>query len=440
MKSQIYYFCLIVLVSLNALSSKPLKPLVSNFKSFEDDEEIATITTDSEDELLQAIKKLNRNGGTIYIDTPIITIKKETEITLEGTISGGIIGIRQENGEYPRIYFDRTDKIHDLFLGGLFVDASNKFVEYLIIENSFNDGITVTGSNNIFDHVISRYSYGSGFMIYGDFNTFNYCYSYRNCDTNSFLIFFASGHGFRIAGELNNAFNYCFAWDNYNSGFSYARLFNSSELSYLHSGAWNNGNVDVFTGKYDYDTGASLDKNLWTIQDIIKSDPNFVSNYYNKKFDIDNAEIDEYSANEWVTTFAPRMEGNGFTFGNLNSSQSIDVKRNSFYNVAFDHKNGGLIDDYNHKYNAFITDCVSFNNGINFKFQYYTLSKWSNNWSWGSKSTNILNGDAKLKRPSNTNSAQRIFYTTRNQIQNAVYANMFPDGINFDRAISMLRE
>ena len=36
------------------------------------------------------------------------------------------------------------------------------------------------------------------------------------------------------------------------------------------------------------------------------------------------------------------MEGNGFTFGNGNNSQSIDVKRTSFYNVAFDHKSGDL--------------------------------------------------------------------------------------------------
>jgi hypothetical protein len=437
MKSNINYFCLIILVSLNLFSCETLEPIEIKFKSFVDDDEIATITTDNEDELFKAVEKLNRNGGTIYIDTPVINIKKDIEITIEGKASGGIIGIRQANGEYPRLYFDRTGKTHDLFFGGLYIDASNKFVEYLIIENSFNDGITVMGSNNIFDHVIVRYSYGSGFLVYGDFNTFNYCYSYRNCDTNSF---FVTGHGFRVSGELNNVFNYCFAWDNYNSGFNYARLFNSSELSYLHSGAWNNGNVNVFTGRYDYDNGDPVDKNLWTIQDIIKSDPNFVSNYYNKKFSIENAEIGAYTANEWVTLFGPRMEGNGFTFGNVNSSQSIDVKRNSLYNVAFGHKSGGFIDDYNHKYNAYITDCVSFNNGINYKFPYYTLSRWSNNWDWGSKYPNSLNGNAKLKKPRDIESAEKIFYTTRNQIENAVYENMFPDGINFDRAISMLRE
>ncbi len=40
----------------------------------------------------------------------------------------------------------------------------------------------------------------------------------------------------------------------------------------------------MFTGKYDYDNGYPLDTNLWTIQEIINSDENFVSKYYNKKY------------------------------------------------------------------------------------------------------------------------------------------------------------
>ena len=30
-------------------------------------------------------------------------------------------------------------------------------------------------------------------------------------------------------------------------------------------GSWNNGNINAFIGIYDYDNGAPLDKNLWTI-------------------------------------------------------------------------------------------------------------------------------------------------------------------------------
>ena len=64
------------------------------------------------------------------------------------------------------------------------------------------------------------------------------------------------------------------------------------------------------------------------------------------------------TANEWIAKINPRLEGNGFTFGNVNSSQSIDVKRNALYCASFDHKSGGFIDNFNHKYNAYMTNCV----------------------------------------------------------------------------------
>ena len=198
---------------------------------------------------------------------------------MNGKLPGGIIGIRQENGEYPIIDFTKGNYL--LLYSGINIYGSNKFIEYVIIENTPDNGVSILGDNNILDHVISRYNYGSGFAIIGDFNTLNYCYAYRNNDLGTY---YSMGDGFLIYGEINNIFNYCFAWDNANSGFNYVRTMNSSELSYLHSGSWNNGNVNVFTGKYDYDNGNALDKKMWTIQEIMESDPSFISNYYNKKY------------------------------------------------------------------------------------------------------------------------------------------------------------
>ena len=423
------YAILIILINLNIFTCKLVN---TKLKSFVDDDEITTITTDSESELLEALDILFKKGGTIYIDTPVITMKEETTIILDGEYPGGIIGIRQPNGEYPRIDFSR-EGYDDIFNGIIII--SNKFIEYMIIENAINNCITIIGDNNILDHVIVRYNMGSGFVSYGDFNTFNYCYSYRNFDGS---ISSVEADGFLILGELNNVLNYCFAWDNGNSGFNYARALNSSDLSYLHSGSWNNGNVDVFTGKYDYDIGNPLDKNLWTIQEIVRSDPNFASNYYNKKYSVENALIGTFLVDKWVTYVRPRMEGNGFTFGNRNSSQSIDVKRNSFYNVAFDHKSGGFVDNFNHKYNAFFTDCVAVNNNINYRLT-YTFSRWTNNWSWGSINKDQLNGNVQTKQPSNGESVLRSLYSVRDQIIRSVSANMFPDGINFDKSIVSLR-
>jgi hypothetical protein len=299
-------------------------PSEDKIKSFVDDDEITTIKTDNETELLEALEILNENGGTIYIDTPVITMNDGITLRENSNYPGGIIGIRQENGEYPRISFVHSNAA---LSSGVFIYGSNKFLEYLIIENSLNHGVAVLGNNNIFDHVISRYNYASGFFVSGDYNNFNYCYSYRNSDTGTFA---ANNDGFKIEGESNNVFNYCFAWDNRNTGFNYVRVHESSDLSYLHSGSWNNGNVNVFTGRYDYDNGRPLDKNLWTIKTIINSDANYVSNYYNKKFNIEkDAKIGFFAVEQWTLFVSNSAEGNGFTFGNMNSSQSIDVKRSS---------------------------------------------------------------------------------------------------------------
>ena len=422
-----YNYVFLIMV-LNLFSFINLK---KNFISFNDDDKIVTITSDNEAELIKAIEHLNEYGGTIYIDTPIININTRDAIEIDGELPGGIIGIRQKNGEYPRINFLKDLELYS----GINIYGSNKFIEYIIIENSSDNGVTIVGDNNSLDHVISRYNYCSGFAVDGDFNILNYCYSYRNCDTNTHP---EHADGFSILGEVNNIFNYCFAWDNANSGFNYFRSWNSSELSYLHSGSWNNGNVNVFTGKYDYDNGSPLDKNLWIIKEIIESDPNFVSNYYNKKYNIDNVNVEGFSLKEWIAKVIPILDGNGFTFGNKNSSQSIDVKRNALYCVSFDHKSGGFIDNFNHRYNAYMTNCVSFNNGINYKLP-YTFSKWTNNWSWGSKNSDQLNKGASTKKPSNTNTSQRSVYSVRDQIVKAVYANMFPDGVNFDNVINNLK-
>ena len=167
------------------------------------------------------------------------------------------------------------------------------------------------------------------------------------------------------------------------------------------------------------------------------SDPSFVSNYYNKKYNIDNAKISGLPVNEWTLKVNPKLDGNGFTFGNVNSTQSIDVKRNALYCATFDHKSGGFIDNFNHKYSAYMTNCASFNNGINYKLP-YTFPKWSNNWSWGSKNEDQLNEGITTNKPSNTNRSQRLLYTVRDQIIQAVSANMFPDGVNFDDTILKL--
>ena len=81
-----------------------------------------------------------------------------------------------------------------------------------------------------------------------------------------------------------------------------------------------------------------------------------------------------------------------------------------------------------------MTNCASFNNNINYKLP-YNFPKWQNNWSWGSKNSDQLNEGITTNKPENINRSQRLLYTVRDQIIQAVSANMFPDGVNFDSAI-----
>ena len=432
------YSIIVLVISLALFSFNEVE---NNFISFTEEDTIdtiATITSDNETEFMNAISILNKKGGIIYIDTPVITLKNNHIVRINDDFPGGIIGIKQENGEYPRLDFSYKYLKRDF--SGVEINDSNKFLKYIIIENTPYDGISIYGDNNTFDHVISRYNYGSGFAVYRNNNHFTYCYAYRNCDFDlGSSVSYANG--FKIEGDAN-IFKYCFSWDNSNSGFNYVRTSNSSDLSYLHIGSWNNGNINVFTGKYDYDNAFPLDKKLWTIKQFIASDPNFESNYYNKKYNIDNAHIEGHSAQNWTSKVQTkiRLDGNGILLGYSNRYQGIEVKRNAQYCIAFDNKNGGFIDNYNHhRYNAYMTNCVSFNNHINYNLP-YTFTKSLDIWSWGSINEDNFNDNGiTTKIPTNTNSAQRLIYSVRDQIRKSVFDNSFPDNINFDSSIGSLK-
>ena len=123
---------------------------------------------------------------------------------------------------------------------------------------------------------------------------------------------------------------------------------------------------------------------MWTIQQIINSDENFENNYKNKKYNIDNAKINGVSANEWISTANYKINGNGFKFGSKITAQSPSVKRTAEWSIAFDHKGKGFDNNNSQKCTGYFTNCVSFNNNINYQLP-YTFEKWENNWSWGAK-------------------------------------------------------
>ena len=397
---------------------------------------IDIIESDNENALREAIKKQNEEGGIIYINTKIINIYLDKPIELKG-ISGSIIGKKQPNSGYPIINFQKVRE-NGSFIS-LNVLGSSKSLKYLIIENSGSHGLAVSGLNNNFDHIITRYNQYSGIYITrtADSNTFNYCYSYRNCDLKGNGL---NGNGFYSYGASNNVFNNCFSWDNSNNGFSSTSHENfSSSLTFKHSACWNNGNSDIFSGKYDYDNAKPLDKNMLTIQNIINSDKNFETNYNNKKYNIDNAKIDGKSAAEWIAKTKSRIKGNGFQFGFPTTPISFNIKRIADKCVSFENKSKGFDNNFSKRYIGYFTNCVSFKNEINYQLP-YIFEKWSNNWSWGAIQTEKLDIDETIKQPGNIISSEKSFISVKNTIIKKVSENDFPDNINFDGSIMSLKE
>ena len=210
-------------------------------------------------------------------------------------------------------------------------------------------------------------------------------------------------------------------------------------LTYFHSASWNNGNIDVFSGKYDFDKGKPLDKNLWTIQQIIKSNPNFEDSYKYKIFDLDDATINSKPAIEYFSEYDEKNnDANGFNFGHEKSEPNPSNLRTVHYCVSFLNKFKGFNSNKSQKFTGYFTNNVSFNNKMNYDLPYSFVS-WNNNWSWGSQEEDNFDLEVETKQPVDASSERRKFLSVRNPIIKAVYANIFPDKINFDKTIKSLK-
>ena len=430
MNKKLFTIFLILLISFDAIPCK-------NLASFAD-ATVATIKSDNEAAFLNAVKTLNKNGGVIYINTPIINISTTSTIQLTSTKSGGIVSMKQASGAYPRINF-KNARNKGSTARGFTISGSNQYMKFLTIEHAGDNGIWINGSRNTLDHIIARYNNDSGIQLSDNANgnTLNFCYSYRNCDVKTFG---ANADGFAPKlGATNTVFNYCFAWDNSDDGWdSYDKPGdNSASVQYLHSACWNNGNPDIFIGKYDYNLGRSLDKNMWTIQQLMASDPNFEANYKNKKFSIAKGKIAGMSASSWLAKAQNEMNGNGFKFGSKTTVQSTSVKRKAVYSVAFDHKSKGFDNNNSQKCSGYIANCVSFNNNINYQLP-YVFEKWASNWSWNPIKADQSQQNQGLHVPKDKNGATKQFYAIRNKIITNCAASKFDDSVNFDNVIKGL--
>ena len=430
MNKKLFTIFLILLISLDSISCKNLASFV--------DATITTINSDNQNELISAVSKLNKNGGVIYINTAIINISSKSTINLSGSKSGGIVGKKQPNGAYPRISFKKARDAGST-ARGFTISGSNKYMKFLTIEHAGDNGIWISGAKNTLDRIITRYNNDSGIQLSdnADSNTLNYCYSYRNIDVKTYG---ANADGFAPKlGATNTVFKYCFAWDNSDDGWdSYDKQGDySASVQYLHSACWNNGNPDVFTGKYDYDLGRGLDKNMWTIQQIMAADSSFETNYKNRKFNLSKGKIAGMSVSSWLSKAEGEMNGNGFKFGSKTTAQSTSVYRKAVYSVAFDHKAKGFDNNNSQGCTGYIANCVSFNNNINYQLP-YVFEKWASNWSWNPLKADQSKQNQGLHVPKDKKSATNSFYSIRNKIITNCAGSKFDDSVNFDNAIKNL--
>ena len=149
--------CLLSILFFIALNLVFFNLLSENIESPIESDAIATITTDNETELLEAVKTLNKNGGTIYIKTPVINISTKSTIKITGSTAGGLVGKKLSDGTYPRLDF-KNARDAGSSARGITISGTNQYIKYLIIENSGDNGIWISGANNTIDHVIARYT------------------------------------------------------------------------------------------------------------------------------------------------------------------------------------------------------------------------------------------------------------------------------------------
>jgi hypothetical protein len=206
----------------------------------------------------------------------------------------------------------------------------------------------------------------------------------------------------------------------------------------MHSASWNNGNLDVFIGKYDFDNNWPLDKNLYSIRHMVAGDFDFERNYNNRIFNPYTTKIFSFRVSDWLDLAEKSVTSSGFTFGSKTTEKSADVKKTADFSIAFDHKSIGFDNNDSGQCTGYISNCAAFKNKINYQLP-YTFATWTNNWSWLPSSSDQFKQDQTLKTPIDKEESTNATYAIRDKIVFNCRANKFDDSANFDEIIKGLK-
>lgn len=402
------------------------------------------VTTYSE--LVSAITKAEKaGGGKVYVKGTSLDCTAQIALS-KSKANVQIIGVQNSDGTYPVLDFK---SFRDNYIGkntsdaqvGIRITGSNYTIKNLIVQKAPDNGIQIKGSsagNNTITNCIVRYNNDAGVQITGGAysNAMNFVYSYRNCDVYT-VGGNADGFAPKLAAGKGNTFYGCYAWDNSDDGWdSYDKLDGLTyDLSYTECACWNNGNPDVFTGKYDFDNGDSLDTDLLLVELINKKDSSFATNYKNGKFSLPTSKIiATESGTVSVATWAgSAYEGNpnGFKYGSVNTTSAC--VRTIKHCLAFNHSKKGF-DNNNSSVTASFDGCVAFDNGYNYYIQPFTLTKFANIYGFSGSSSDKLPSGFKVSTPgtSTQSSIRSTVNKTVDSIVSKCNSNIIPGEVYFD--------
>ena len=247
------------------------------------------VTVSTYNDLRSAISKVEKaGGGKVYVKGNKIACDGQIALS-KANANVQIIGVQNADGSYPELDFSNfmakyIGKASSDAAAGVRISGSNYTLQNLIIEHAPDNGIQIKGKstgNNKVSNCIVRYNNDAGLQVTAGAyrNTIEAVYSYRNCD-----VYTRGGNADILASKLGagsgNTFTYCYAWDNSDDGWdSFDKAGDvTPDITYTNCAVWNNGNPDVFTGKYDFDHKKALDENLHLVQLIKAKDGSFASN------------------------------------------------------------------------------------------------------------------------------------------------------------------
>ncbi len=397
-------------------------------------------------ELISAISKAEKaGGGKVYVKGTSIDCTEQIALQ-KSKANVQIIGVQNSDGTYPVLDFK---SFRDKYIGkntsdaqvGIRITGTHYTIKNLIVQKAPDNGIQIKGSsagNNTITNCIVRYNNDAGVQITGGAysNAMNFVYSYRNCDVYT-VGGNADGFAPKLAAGKGNTFYGCYAWDNSDDGWdSYDKLDGLTyDLTYTECACWNNGNPDVFTGKYDYDNGKSLDTDLLLVELITKKDSNFANNYKNGKFSLPSGnfiatESGTVSISTW-TGSAYEGNPNGFKYGSVNTTKAC--VRTIKHCLAFDHKSKGF-DNNNSSVTASFDGCVAFDNGYNYYIQPFTITNFKNIYGFSGKSSDKLPSGIKVSTPatSTQSSIRSTVDKTVDSIVSKCDSNIIPGEVYFD--------